>query len=395
MKNMNPGLNAKSTAKKSVKMFGVASLGAAVVFGSVSSLGLIAAQAAVDGPSVGLGTLESYSVLGGASVTNTGPTILNGDLGVSPGTSITGFPPGIINGVIHASDAPAIQAQSDLVTAYNDAAGRSSDGTVSGDLGGQTFVGGVYSAPSSLGLTGTVTLDGQNNPNSVFIFQVGSTLTTASSSNVNLVNGASACNVFWQVGSSATLGTASSFKGNILALTSITANTGATAEGRALARNGSVTLDTNTFTSPQCIPVTPPVTTEPTTPATTPPAVPPVTTEPTTPTGETSPTPPATSTSTSESAPAVPADSSTPLDVPPATSIDTTIPSDSSENLTRNPGDSSTPTIRTTDDSSLTLAKTSLPSTPNFLILISGILGFLGLSIVSYGALASRISRKH
>ena len=419
MKKGNPDLNAKSSIKKSVKMSGVALLSGAVVLGSVSFIGLLPANAAIDGPTVGLGTLESYSVLGGASVTNTGPTVLGGDLGVSPGTAISGFPPGIVGGTVHATDAAAAQAQSDLVIAYNDAAGRASDATLSPDLGGQTLVGGVYTAPSSLGLTGTVTLDGQNNPDSVFIFQVGSTLTTATASNVNLINGASACNVFWQVGSSATLGTASSFKGNILALTSISATTTSTVEGRALARNGSVTLDTNTFTAPVCadavvptvpptteptVPPTTPPTTEPTVPATPEPTVPPVTTE--TPV----PTVPAVT-------PSVPADSSIPLDNPSTPPVDTDIPADSSTNLERDtpdsstslerdtpdsstslerrtPGDSSTPTTRTTDDSSLTLAKTAAPS-PNFLLLgISGLMVIFGTAMLSVNRI-TRFSRKH
>jgi Ice-binding-like len=201
---------------------------------------------------VPLGTLQSVAVLGGQSVTNTGPSVINGDLGVSPGTSITGFPPGTVNGTIHAADAVAAQNQSDLTVAYNNAAGQPADATETGDLGGLTLTPGVYNSPSSIGLTGTLTLNAQGNPDAVWIFQVGSTLTTASASTVALINGASPCNVFWQIGSSATLGTQTNFTGTILALTSISANTGATIAGRALARNGSVTLDTNTITRPQC-----------------------------------------------------------------------------------------------------------------------------------------------
>jgi hypothetical protein len=203
-----------------------------------------------------LGTTASYSVLGGQSVTNTGPSTLSGDIGVSPGTAITGFPPGIVGGATHAGDAQAIQAQSDLVLAYDDVAGRPLTASVAGDLVGLTLVAGVYNASSSLALNGALTLDGQGDPNAVFIFQIGSTLTTGSASSVNLINGAQACNVFWQVGSSATLGTASSFKGTILALTSITVTTSAVIDGRALARNGSVTLDSNTFIMSACEVVT-------------------------------------------------------------------------------------------------------------------------------------------
>jgi hypothetical protein len=202
---------------------------------------------------VNLGTAAPYSVLGSASVTNTGPSVLSGDVGLSPGSALSGFPPGVALGTTHVNDANASQAQTDLVTGYNDAAGRTSTATVSGDLGGQTLVGGVYSSASTMALTGTLTLDAQGNRDTVFIFQVGSALTTASSSSVSLLNGAQACNVFWQVGSSATLGTTSAFVGSIIALTSVTVTTGATVEGRALARSGSVTLDSNTFTTPGCL----------------------------------------------------------------------------------------------------------------------------------------------
>ncbi|MEA2412656.1 MAG: hypothetical protein QOC77_3217 [Thermoleophilaceae bacterium] len=202
--------------------------------------------------SVGLGTADSFSVLGGSTVTNTGPSVLNADLGLSPGSAITGFPPGTVHGTVHKNDAVASQAKSDLVIAYNDAAGRSSTSTVAGDLAGRTLTSGVYTSASSLGLSGDLTLDGQNDPSSVFVFQAGSTLTTGSASRVQLINGAQACNVFWQVGSSATIGTSTTFTGNILALTSITLNTGATVHGRALARNGAVTLHTNTFTDARC-----------------------------------------------------------------------------------------------------------------------------------------------
>ena len=145
------------------------------------------------------------------------------------------------------------QAEIDLTTAYNDAAGRFTVNIVAGDLVGLTLIPGVYKSTSSLGLNGTVTLNAQGNPNAVFIFQIGSTLTTGSGSNVNLINGAQACNVFWQVGSSATLGMNSTFKGNILALTSITVTTNATVDGRLLASNGAVTLDSNTITKATCV----------------------------------------------------------------------------------------------------------------------------------------------
>jgi hypothetical protein len=201
---------------------------------------------------VDLGTVGTYSVLGGQTVTNTGPSTLAGDLGVSPGTAITGFPPGQTAGATHAADAPALLAQSDLTVAYDDAAGRAPTASVAGDLVGSTDVAGVYKSSGPLALSGTLTLDGQGDPGAVFIFQVASTLTTATASYINLINGAQACHVFWQVGSSATLGTASVFRGTIMALTSVSVTTGAVVQGRALARNGSVTLDNNVFTPAEC-----------------------------------------------------------------------------------------------------------------------------------------------
>jgi type VI secretion system secreted protein VgrG len=197
-----------------------------------------------------LGTAESFGVLGGSAVTNTGNTVINGDLGVWPGLAITGFPPGIVNGTTYAGGAVALQAQSDLTTAYNTLAGMAVTQVLTGqNLGGKTLTAGVYFFSSSADLTGILTLDGPGD----FVFQIGSTLdTAANNSSVLVINGANAGNVYWQVGSSATLGTNSAFKGSILALASITLNTGATIEnGRALARNGAVTLDDNTITVPE------------------------------------------------------------------------------------------------------------------------------------------------
>ncbi len=204
---------------------------------------------------VGLGTAAPFAVLAGTpAVTNTGLTTITGDLGISPAAAVTGFPPGTVNGSIHAADAVALQAKSDLVIAYDNAAGRTPASVVAGGtLGGQTLVAGVYNAGGvTLDLTGTLTLDGQNDPNAVWIFQATSDLITASSSSVAFINGGQPCNVFWQVTSSATLGSGSSFAGTILALTSITMNSGVTMDGRALARNGTVTLINDTITRSTC-----------------------------------------------------------------------------------------------------------------------------------------------
>jgi hypothetical protein len=200
---------------------------------------------------VPLGTAGSFAVLGGSAVSNTGPSVVNGDLGIWPGTSssVTGFPPGIVVGTTHFADATALSAQSAVTVAYDDLAGRACGTSISADLGGSTLVPGVYCASTSIGLTGLLTLDAQGDPNALFIFQAGSTLTTASASRVRVINGGSTCNVFWQVGSSATLGTGTAFVGNILALQSITVTTGAGTSGRLLARNGAVTLDNSGITA--------------------------------------------------------------------------------------------------------------------------------------------------
>ncbi len=194
-----------------------------------------------------LGGSANFAVLAGSTVTNTGSTTVAGDVGVSPGTAITGFPPGMLTtGTLHAADAIANQAQADATTAYNVLAGQACNTDLTGtDLGGLTLTAGVYCFSTSAQLTGTLTLNAQGNSNAVFIFQIGSTLTTASAANVVVINGGSDCNIFWQVGSSATLGTGTSFVGNILAQASITLTTGASLAGHALASTGAVTLASN------------------------------------------------------------------------------------------------------------------------------------------------------
>jgi len=199
-----------------------------------------------------LGTAGNFAVLAGSTVTNTGPSVIDGgDIGVWPGTAITGFGPGVLVPpyTFHSADGVALQAQNDLTTAYNVAAGLPVTQTLTGqDLGGLTLLPGVYFFASSAQLTGTLRLDAQGDPNAQFVFQIGSTLTTASNSSVVTINGGTmpGCTVFWQVGSSATLGTGTAFEGHILALTSITMTTGSSIlDGSALARNGAVTLDSN------------------------------------------------------------------------------------------------------------------------------------------------------
>lgn len=202
-----------------------------------------------------LGTAQHFAVLGGSAVNNSGPTFITGNLGVWPEAALTGFPSGSVAGTIHAGDAVAQQAQNDVTTAYNALASMTATQNLTGtDLGGLTLLPGVYFFASSAFLTGTLTLDTRGDPDAMFVFQIGSSLASASNSSVVILNSADACNVYWQVGSTATLGTDSAFQGNILALTSITLNSRASLiDGRALARNGAVTLDSNTIIA-GCIP---------------------------------------------------------------------------------------------------------------------------------------------
>jgi len=221
-------------------------LGAIALFAALLTAAPFHAAFAQVAPS--LGTAQSFAVLGGSTVTNTGPSIIIGDLGVSPGTAVTGFPPGIVSppGTIYSGPGPAATAQTDLTTAYNDLSQTCDFDLTGQDLGELTLTPGVYCFDSSAQLTGILTLDALLDPQAVWVFKIGSTLTTASASSVSVTNGGSNCNVFWQVGSSATLGTSTAFEGNILALASITLNTGATIlNGRVFAQTGAVTLDTN------------------------------------------------------------------------------------------------------------------------------------------------------
>jgi type VI secretion system secreted protein VgrG len=225
---------------------------------AIGAMAGTAANAAIV-PTVGLGSAASFSILAGTPViSNTGPTTIDRDVGIYPAASVTGFPPGIVGGTIYAGTVP--QAKADLVTAYDDAAGRTpftvAPGGIlgAGGLGGLVpLVAGVYNSGSAiLTVNGAMVLDGQNNPDSVWIFQATSSLVTASTSSVTFVRGGSPCNVFWQVTSSASLGSGSSIVGTILALTSITLDNGVTVQGRALARNGDVTLINDTFITSQC-----------------------------------------------------------------------------------------------------------------------------------------------
>jgi len=213
---------------------------------------VVLTQSGCNQSGVALGSAAGFAVLAGSTVTNTGSSTVTGDVGVSPGTAVTGFPPGTVVGTIHAADTAAASGIADLTIAYNDAAGRTlCPVSVAGNLGGQTLTPGLYKSTSGLQITsGDLTLDARGNANAVFIFQMASTLTTTEGRQVILAGGARAANVFWQVGSSATIGTNSTFVGTIMADQAVTLNTGASLDGRAMARIGAVTLDASTVTRP-------------------------------------------------------------------------------------------------------------------------------------------------
>jgi len=252
-----PPVAAKNIIMKMNKLFTALALGSVVVFAACknddpnpnSNPAVIPVQT-VSMATVDMAGTSDLAVLAGSSITNTGATNITGDLGLSPGTSVGGFPPGILNGTLRINDVIATQAKLDLTAAYNDAAGRTSTDIVSlsGNIGGLTLTPGLYKSTSSIAISsGDLTFDAKGNPDAVFIIQIASTLTTTSGRQVILSGSASAANIFWQVGSSATLGTTSVFKGTIMAMQSITFNTGATLTGKALARNGGVTMAGNTI----------------------------------------------------------------------------------------------------------------------------------------------------
>jgi hypothetical protein len=216
-------------------------------------LAFIAVPAAAQSAPVNLGTAAPFVVLGGSTITNSGPSVLNGAIGVSPGTAVVGFGlPAVVNGPTHANDGVAAQAQLDLATAYDVAAGTPAADMSGLDLGNRTLLPGAYEYSSSAQLTGALTLDAQGDPNAQFVFEIGSQLTTASASSVVLINGASPCNVYWQVATSAVLGSTTAFQGSVMALASISLNNGATVRGRVLARNGQVSLINNVIDGSQC-----------------------------------------------------------------------------------------------------------------------------------------------
>jgi len=218
---------------------------------------LLPVNAALAATAVPLGTAYGFAVLAGSTITNTGPSVVSGHMGLHPGTDTPGYPDITHNGALNVADGVALQAKNDLTGAFTNAAGQLPSTEIPAELGGSILVAGAYtSVDTSFGITGVLTLDAEGDSSAVFVFKMGSTLTTASGSNVSLINGASVCNVFWQVGSSATLGSGSTIRGTVMADQSITLNTGAAVQGRVQARIGAVTMDNNVISNAACF--TPP-----------------------------------------------------------------------------------------------------------------------------------------
>ncbi len=246
----SPGASLPTSRRHNLRALRRTSRVGPILLGSLASL-IFASSALASTASVGLGKASPFSVLGGSTVTNTGATTMFGDLGLDPGSEVTGEPH--VLGQTHVDDQVAIEAKEALTTAFTDAGEREPTRSAGTELAGQEFSPGVYDANESLLLSsGSVTLNAEGNPDAVFIFQIGSTLITGANTSVSLVGGAQACNVFWKVGSSATLGSGTRFVGTIMAADSITANTGATIHGRLLARTAAVTLEHNTITNSTC-----------------------------------------------------------------------------------------------------------------------------------------------
>ena len=347
------GLKNSSKRTKAVIAGSIAAIAATSIFITVIATAAI--------PAVQLGTANSFAVLAGSGIANTGPTTLSGTNGANIGSSPTGTFTGdttvTTSGTKFLADDPITAgAKSDALIAYNDAAGRTPASTIAGDLGGQTLVGGVYKSASSIGLTGTLVLNGENDPATVFVFQAGSTLTTASASKIELINGAQACNVFWQVGSSATFGTSSDFTGRVIANTSITATTGAIFKGQLLALNGAVTLDSNTITNDACITVTPSPTATPTETAT-------------------------------ETATPTPSDTATPTASPTTTASPTATPTESETPAEQTESPEATPTP---EESTVTGGELPNTETTDWLIPLG-----IGLGLITIGTVIFAIRRRN
>jgi hypothetical protein len=331
---------------------------------------------------IGLGTASSFAVLAGSAITNTGTSVITGDIGSYPTPTETGVASMVLTGTDHAGDAVTQQAKTDLNSAYNLAAGATPPTLVATELGGTTLTPGIYNG-ATLQITGILTLDTAGDPNAVFVFQTASTLITASNSAVVILNGASACNVYWQVGSSATLGTGSHLVGTVLASTSITATTAATVQGRLLALNGAVTLDTNTITNTGCA-AAPPTSTTPTTVAAPPTTVaaPPTTVAPT-------PTAPTPTPTTAVGTTAPPASASVPASPPAGDEITAATPelAPAVPNGTDLTGD--TPRASTPDTTTSVTGRPALPVTGS-----DPRLPLAGGLTVSFGLLFLGLSRR-